>query len=244
MAIRYYDDALAAKLNKWMPDTNTLRVLKPDETKRLFETRADDKKDAPIQLPLIALSRSNDIELLSNIKSQKSFDGLTLASVPEGTLQFNVIPIKVQYQLDIYAKKYEQADEYLRNFLFKLINNPLIKIDIPYNSDKVEAIDQEACIKHVANIRVLDTVSDTSDITEHLFEGQFTRWTIQMEIQDAFLFNIPYKKNWKIYVDAAEAYTQEEIESMSANDKKLIKTMGAIEVVNNINDDGEIERIL
>jgi hypothetical protein len=34
-----------------------------------------------------------------------------------------------------------------------------------------------------------------------LFVGQFTRWTIQMEIQDAFLYNVPYRKNWKIYTD-------------------------------------------
>jgi hypothetical protein len=48
---------------------------------------------------------------------------------------------------------------------------------------------------------VLSNVSDTSDIPQRLFVGQFTRWTIQMEIQDAFLYNIPYRKNWKIYTD-------------------------------------------
>ena len=44
------------------------------------------------------------------------------------------------------------------------------------------------------------TISDTSDITERLFPGQFTRWTIQLEIQDAFLYDIPYRRNWKLYV--------------------------------------------
>lgn len=46
-----------------------------------------------------------------------------------------------------------------------------------------------------------ENVSDTSDITEHLFAGQFTRWSIQLELQDAFLFNVPYKKNWRLWVD-------------------------------------------
>lgn len=192
MAIRYYDDIIAAKLKKWIPDSSKLRVLKTDETKRLFETKADDTNDKPIKLPFITLSRSNDIELLSSIKNLRSFNGLTVSKTQESTLQMNVIPIKVEYQLDIYTKTYEEGDEYLRNFLFKLINNPQIVIDIPYN---------DAWLRHTANIRVSENVSDTSDITERLFAGQFTRWSIQLELQDAFLFNVPYKKNWRLWVD-------------------------------------------
>ena len=62
-------------------------------------------------------------------------------------------------------------------------------IDIPYNGTNIQ---------HIANIRILNTISDTSAISERLFSGQFSRWTIQFEIQDAFLFSIPYKRNWKI----------------------------------------------
>jgi hypothetical protein len=79
---------------------------------------------------------------------------------------FNVLPIKLSYQLDIYTKTAEEGDEYLRNFLFKLINNPVLKILIPYNNVNLE---------HIANIRVLNQVSDTSAINERIFSGQFTR---------------------------------------------------------------------
>lgn len=58
MAARYYYDILIAKLKRWIPDNSNLRVLKPDETKRLFETVADDTNDKPFQLPIIALSRT------------------------------------------------------------------------------------------------------------------------------------------------------------------------------------------
>lgn len=194
MAIRYYDDAISYKLQKWIPSASNLRILRPDETRRLWELRADDKQDAPLQLPLIALSRSNDIELLLNIKNSRSYDGLKIAQSELQTLQWNVIPIKVNYQLDIYTKTKEDGEEYLRNFLFKLINNPTIIIEIPYNN---------TMLKHIANIRVLETVSDNSSIPERLFPGQFTRWTIQFELQDAFLFSVPYKDNWRI--DGIEA---------------------------------------
>lgn len=189
MAIRYYDDVLAERLKRWLPENSDLRVLKPDETRRLFELLANDGNDKNIKVPFIALSRDTSIEINSNIKQNKSFDGLKLLNNDDATLQLNVIPITVNYQLDIYTKTYEEGDEYLRNFLFKLINNPLLKIEIPYNG---------TCIQHTANIRVADQVSDTSDISERLFSGQFTRWTIQLELQDAFLFSTPYRKNWRL----------------------------------------------
>ena len=190
MAVRYYDDVLAAKIQRWLP-TSALRVLKPNETKRFFELTAEESPNEQISLPCIALSRNNDIELGLNYKSPKSYAGLKLQQTTTETLILNAIPINVKYQLDIYTKTAEEGDEYLRQYLFKLINNPVIKIVIPYNGVNVEQI---------ANIRVLNTISDTSDITERLFPGQFTRWTIQLEIQDAFLYDIPYRRNWKLYV--------------------------------------------
>lgn len=189
MAINYYDDAIAQKLQQWVPDDAKIRILKPDETKKLFELVADDKNDKKIKLPLIALSRNTDIELSINLKNPQSFDGVRLKKGTDSTLLLNVLPIKTSYQMDIYTKKQEEADEYVRTFLFKLINNPMIRIDIPYNGNE---------INHVAYIRVLPTVADTSAISERLFSGQFYRWTIQMELQDAYLFNMPYKPNWKI----------------------------------------------
>ena len=199
MACRYYDDVLTIKLHRWLPDNSNLRVLGPSETKRLFELTAEDRKDAPLQLPIIALNRHKDIELLSTVKSPKSYDGLKILSTIEGTLQFNVLPIKLMYDLVIYTKTEEEIDEYVRSFLFKLINNPVIKVKIPYNGTDIE---------HIANIRVLSNISDTSDITERIFTGQFHCWTIQLEIQDAFLFSLPYRQNWQLCIDETEDYVQ------------------------------------
>jgi hypothetical protein len=199
MAVRYYDDILSIKLHNWLPDNSNLRVLGPSETKRLFELTAEDHKDAPIQLPLITLNRHKDVELLSNVKSPKSYDGLRILANEDGTLQFNVLPIKLLYDLTIYTKTEEEVDEYVRSFLFKLINNPVIKVKIPYTDFEVE---------HIANIRVLPNVSDTSDISERIFVGQFHCWTIQLEIQDAFLFSLPYRRNWKLCINDLDDYVQ------------------------------------
>ena len=190
MAISYYDEAITQKIKNWLADNSKLRVLSPDESNKLIQLMAEDTEDKPLKLPLIAISRNKDIEIESAIKQNRSFDGLVIAAdtTNTATVHMNVIPVKTLYQLDIYTKKQLEADEYVRQFLFKLINNPQIIVEIPYNN---------YIINHTANLRVLNSVSDTSDIPNHLFPGQFYRWTIQLELQDGFLFSIPYKKNWK-----------------------------------------------
>ncbi len=210
MAISYYDEAITQKIKGWLADSSKLRVLSPDESTRLLQLHAEDSNDEPIKLPLIAISRNKDIEIESAIKQNKSFDGLVIGkdTTNNTTIHLNVIPVKTTYQLDIYTKKRIEADEYVRQYLFKLINNPQIIIEIPYNN---------YIVRHTANLRVLDTVSDTSDIPTHVFPGQFYKWTIQLELQDGFLFSIPNKRNWKFIgievstVDKISDPTEEEI---------------------------------
>lgn len=215
MAIRYYDDVIAAKLKRWNPIAD-LRVLKPNEVKRLFALNAEDSGDKPLTLPCIALSRNNDLEIEANIKTPKSYAGLKLRQTEAETLLLNAIPVRPQYQLDIYTKTAEEGDEYLRQYLFKLINNPVIKIVVPYNGVEVEQI---------ANIRVMNTVSDTSEISERLFTGQFNRWTLQFEIQDAFLYDIPYRKNWKLYVSDTETMAADEYSTFEVGESLRIRDL-------------------
>lgn len=191
MAISYYDEAVTQKIKGWLADSSKLRVLSPDESSRLIQLNAEDTGDQAFKLPMIAISRNKDIEITSAIKQNMSFDGLIIDKdvTKAETVHMNVIPIKTTYQIDIYTKKRIEADEYVRQYLFKLINNPQIIVEIPYNN---------RIVRHTANLRVLDTVSDTSDISTHIFPGQFYKWTIQLELQDGFLFSVPQKQGWRI----------------------------------------------
>lgn len=183
MAIRYYDEALANKIKAWVIDSS-VTILKPDEVSRLFQTVADKKNDKPIALPLIALSREPELEILSTNKKALSYDGAKLNANEQKANQLNAIPIEIHYQLDIYTRLYTEADEYLRNFIFNFINFPRLSIVIPYNG---------ANIKHDSNVRILSTVTDNSDVKMSLAPGQFTRWTIKLMIDDAYLFSIPFQ---------------------------------------------------
>lgn len=196
MAIRYYDEALTNLISSWVKDPS-LKILKPDEATRLFEMKLDEKKDQPLTLPLISISRDKNIDILEVTKQPKTFDGFNLhgrqiksvldeKDIIKKSIPLNVIPIKISYNIDIYTRLLAQADEYVRNLLFNLINYPTLKIILPY---------QDLNIIHESTIQVEPTITDNSDIKEHLISDQFTRFTLKLSIDDAYLFSIPLQSN-------------------------------------------------
>jgi hypothetical protein len=192
MGVRFYDDAVYEKIKAWVKD-DRMRILKPNESMRVFQLAADLSDDKPITLPLISLSRSTDIDIINTSKKAMTFDGRMVKSDGRKSHQINAIPIRLSYQIDIYTKEFELGDEYVRNFLFNLINHPKLTVTIPYNGLNYT---------HDSNITLHSPVQDNSDIPQRQFSGQFTRWTISFTIDDAYLFSAPIEDN--VSVDDAE----------------------------------------
>lgn len=219
MGVRFYDEAITAKISNWIKDPN-MCILKPDESTRLFEIKAHENADKPLTLPLIAISRDKTIEIIEAAKQTKTYDGYGKAlnitstdpsagnNVKPATFKLNAIPIRIGYQIDIYTKGMEEADEYLRNFIFNFINYPKLVINLPYNGLNLP---QES------NITLDSAVNDNSDIKEHLFADEFVRFTIKLSIEDAYLFSIPSKEPYTI--DCADS----SLEYKLKNDKDWVK---------------------
>ena len=186
MAIRFYDEALSEKFQKWMPEESNIKILRPDETADFFSIKADETEDRPLTLPTIALSRDTDIEILNTNKQVLSFDGATIGKTDEKSITLNAIPIQINYQLDIYTHKIAEADEYLRNFVFNIVNYPKLTVLIPYYDQK---------LRHDSNIRLMSTIQDNSDIPQRRFRDQFVRYTVKFTVDDAYLFSTPIKTN-------------------------------------------------
>ena len=209
MSVTYYDESLTNKINRWVNVPN-MRVLRPNETADLFSIQADIKRDKPITLPLIALSRLSDLELTYPHKKPSSFDGLMLEAsgnidpawekellehperhpnwqIKRGTVkdtysvQLNAIPMMLRYQLDIYTRYAEEGNDIMRGLVFNFVNDPLGIIEIPY---------QGLHLLHTYTVYLDTTVSDNSDIPQRLFNDQFTRWTLGLTIQHAYLFDV------------------------------------------------------
>lgn len=189
MGVRFYDNALLEKLKKWTAGTNTF-LTGVNETKRMFETTLDKNNDKPIKLPLIALSRPGGYTILNRNQKPLAHDGNALMRSETRGARVSAIPIGINYQLDIYTRYMDEADEYARNFIFNIINYPKLNIEIPYEGLKL--------LTHDANIRLTSDVEDNSDIPERLIPGQFTRLTLGINIDDAYLFDVRIKDNLSI----------------------------------------------
>lgn len=188
MAIAYYDKAIIEKLSNWTKNTQ-ITITSPNETKRLFETIADKNNDKPIKLPLLALTRNLGYNVSVTAKKPLTFNGMTLDATMPKSLQLNAIPVEIPYQLDIYTRYFEEADEYARNLIFNLINFPNFTVMLPY---------QNANADHEANITLSGEVEDNSDIPERLISGQFTRLSLHFVVKDAYLFDVRTRDNWCI----------------------------------------------
>lgn len=183
MSAHLYDKAVKDKIASWILDPN-LMVLGPDETKRLFQLRADTTKDQPLTLPLIAISRDRDITIKTTAKRPLSHLGKVFNADTEQADHLNAVPMVLGYQIDIYTRYQEEADEYIRNFVFQIINHPKIELQIPYNGSE---------LSYSSFMSLGDQISDNSDIAERLVPGQFTRMTLRIQLKDAYLFSYNHR---------------------------------------------------
>lgn len=121
---------------------------------------------------------------------QLGYEEVAIAcSAGEKAIKLNAVPINIIYQLDIYTRYLKEADEYMRNLIFNIINYPKLYVTIPYNS---------ANIVHNGNIRIDSNVEDNSDIPERLIRGQFTRLSLTITIDDAYLWDAKVRNNIQI----------------------------------------------
>ena len=184
MSAYLYDNAVIKKFNRWTENTN-VHVYGPNETRQMFQLIADTTSDKPISLPLISIVRPGGYEIINTNKRPLTYDGRTeIYNDGSSALQLNAIPIQLEYQVNVYARKYEEADAYMREIVFNLINYPKIQITIPY---------QQANVIHNSSIEISSTVEDTSDISERLVPDMFTRLTLSFSLVDAYLWDARIK---------------------------------------------------
>lgn len=188
MSVALYDKAIKNKISNWIMDPNMV-ILGPDEVKRLFQQRADKNDDKPLTLPLIAISRDRDIDIQITANRPLSHSGKVFNADEKKADHLNAVPITIKYQIDIYTRYQEEADEYIRNFVFQIINYPKLEIEIPYNS---------STLGYKSYMSLTNQITDNSDIAERLIPGQFTRMTLRIELRDAYLFSYNHKSIPKI----------------------------------------------
>lgn len=202
MSFTLYDRAVTEKIKKWILDSNMI-VLSPDETRRLFTWKATTDGDKPLTLPLISINRNRDVSIKTTSKQMLSHRGKIFNSEKGVSDHLNAIPMTLSYVINIYTRYLEEADEYVRNFVFQLINYPKIEIQIPYNNSQ---------LTYTSYLTLQPEISDNSDIPERLIAGQFSRMTLAITLNDAYLFSYNHKHVSEVESLQIETKTVEEIE--------------------------------
>lgn len=202
MSFTLYDRAVTEKIKKWILDSNMV-VLSPDETRRLFTWKATTDGDRPLTLPLISINRNRDVSIKTTSKQMLSHRGKIFNSEKGVSDHLNAIPMTLSYVINIYTRYLEEADEYVRNFVFQLINYPKIEIQIPYNNSQ---------LTYTSYLTLQPEISDNSDIPERLIAGQFSRMTLAITLNDAYLFSYNHKHVSEVESLQIETKTVEEIE--------------------------------
>lgn len=187
MSFYLYDKAIADKIKSWVLDPH-LTILYPDQTSRFFNQTADEQKDK-ISLPLIAISRDRDIDIQLPVSRYAEKTGKIFSADRYKAGSLRHIPMTINYQIDIYTRYRQEADEYVRNFVYNIIDYPTLKITIPYYDTGLES----------TSFMELDSrIQDNSDIPERLVPGQFTRMTLNVTLKDAQLYAYEIKEIPKV----------------------------------------------
>lgn len=185
MSAYLYDEAIVNAFRDWVGDQN-ITIEAPD---RLFSYRARTAttKDAVV-LPVVSLERVG-VQIVNTSRTPLSADGI-IKEVKENKLfKLRAVPIRLNYQLDVYTRYRKECDNLMREFIFKLINNPTLIIEIPYGG---------STYTHKFNIRIGEEVIDNSDIMQHFETGEYFRQTLEIYIDDAYMFSYNSKEALEI----------------------------------------------
>ena len=188
MSVYFYDEALLSKIKYWTEKTQ-LHVYGVDEIRDLFQVMADENNDRPISLPILTITRPKGYSIINSNKKPTTYNGIRVIQGEETASMLAQIPINIQYQFDVYTRFQKEADMYMRNLVFNIINYPTLSIVIPY---------RDINFNHNANIRISSDVIDTSNNSVKVFNGQFTRLSITVNIDDAYLWDLRVANNLSI----------------------------------------------
>lgn len=188
MGVYLYDNALLDKIKNWTSSTN-ITITGINNTNQMLDVVEDMTNDTPIQLPMIQISRNGGYDILNKQKKPLSYNALAIGKKGTKKLVLNAIPISVTYQIDIYTRYLQEADEYMRNLVFNIINYPCLSILVPYESTK---------FKHESTIHLISDVQDNSDIPERKIPGQFTRLSVSISVDDAYIWDVRKFDTYKI----------------------------------------------
>ena len=174
MSVYRYDEAIVNHFRDILDDER-ISILPVEYAIRFTAQLQQDD----VKFPLISTNRLG----YSIRQSDVNFNALRRGGFQnrnsDGTNTFaEIIPIRIEYQMDIFTVDKRTGDELVRELIFHIMQNPTLQVDIPYDLNMI----------HNFNIFLNSDVVDNSDTIEHLDKGVKFRNTLSFYTDDAYLF--------------------------------------------------------
>ena len=159
----------------------------------MFELTADKNDDEPIKLPIIQIERDRGFEIINGgqVRRPLSYDGATMNADARYGEILNAIPIAIAYQVNVYARYAKEADILIRNLIFNVVNYPAMEIVVPKVVLHNGLFGGDEDMIHTARIELAsNTIQDNSNERERFIEGNYTKLSFLLQINDAYLWDL------------------------------------------------------
>lgn len=187
MSVKSYDEAIINKFREVF-NTDTVYIL-PVENAIRFEAQLT--KDN-IKFPLISTNRLGYSIITSQVNQAAKMIGSFKGRDDDNTNVFvQTIPIRIEYQLDIFTKDRASCDEITRELIFFFFQHPTLKAHFDYGLN----------IEHNFNLFLNDDIVDNSDTIEHINNGVMFRNTLTFYTDDSRLFRRKNQTQGEIVAD-------------------------------------------
>lgn len=174
MSVGLYDKAIIEHFRSVLDDER-IHILPVEHAIRFTAQLAKDD----VKFPLISTTRLSYSIRTSDINFHAMKHGGYQNRNSDGTNTFaQVIPIRINYQMDIFTVDKRTGDELVRELVFHIMQNPTLEVEVPYGLS----------MEHKFNLFLDSDIVDNSDTIEHLDKGVKFRNTLTFYTDDAYLF--------------------------------------------------------
>ena len=190
MSVKCYDDAIIANFREIFND-GTISILPVENAIRFSAQLRKDNVD----FPMISTTRLGYSIVSSNInQSAKTIGSFVIRDGKNNNVYAQSIPIRIEYQLDIFTVDRWSCDEITRELIFYFYQHPTLVAHFDYGLD----------IDHNFNLFLNDDIVDNSDTVDHADKGVMFRNTLTFYTDDARLFRSKKQKQGQIVAQVAE----------------------------------------
>jgi len=174
MSVYLYEEALVERLRNVIHD-DRVHIISPDLTSSFLAQFDSDKN----HYPAITLTRTN-VNIVPELKNLPLMIRGDTSTIKDGLIQkARMIPMKIEWSLNIYAVDRYTCDEIVRELVFYFITQPKFYVKIPYNLD----IEQEF------DVILSNDITDNTDLNDFDNKGELFRNTLNIWTDNAHFFS-------------------------------------------------------